>query len=485
MKISLIPYKIMQTEAVNESSGVPFECPPNTVMTGRMRTGDKSLGVFYEFAYLIPHYCLILTGNCYRSVSIKESKGRFVCLNDSVIVGITHNNGENGKIRYWYANLSFNGQPVKTTNHQWITKKRENDEDFTAPENCVITGRDHNKDENGVTKYRFSQLYVKDKQLIVTNICQTDDIEEYNGEPFKCPFPSSVMIGLKHRDDEHGKTLYKYGLVSFPFLDTENGELLIQTFDSKWSSAIKENETNFTAPDDCFITGKKHVNDENSLTSYKYSKIKFRELNAKREPIQDSESIIESSGIWYHAPFENAIVGRYHMGDENASTKYYSSKILIVIPPQGTPPQGTVPASDSEEGKLFLGWFPNLQDFSITEPSTQSYNCIAWSVGIVNQWIWPGDTVQDFDNFYDAYGWTPSKSGEREYQKRKVALWGFGIDNCTHASRETYNYWHESKCGTKDRIMHQELEMLSGIYGMIIKHYEKYDPNANLDLAPQ
>ena len=146
------------------------------------------------------------------------------------------------------------------------------------------------------------------------------------------------------------------------------------------------------------------------------------------------------------------------------------------VVPLGAPPTA------SEKTK-FLGWFPNLHNFHITAPATYNYNCISWSVGVTNQWLWPGNTVTAFDAFYASYGWVPSTSGEREYQKRKVALWA-DASGCTHGSRETYNCdWHESKCGPAERIMHDKFQMQDGVYGKIIKYYEKYDPNANLDLS--
>jgi hypothetical protein len=145
------------------------------------------------------------------------------------------------------------------------------------------------------------------------------------------------------------------------------------------------------------------------------------------------------------------------------------------VVPLGQPPSG------SQESQ-FLGYFPNLRNWNVTAPATGAYNCIAWSVGITNQWLWPGSTVANFDAFYASYGWTPSASGKREYGKRKVALWAIN-SVCKHGSRETYDCdWHESKCGGLERIMHDKFQMQGGTYGKIIKYYEKQDPNANLDL---
>lgn len=148
------------------------------------------------------------------------------------------------------------------------------------------------------------------------------------------------------------------------------------------------------------------------------------------------------------------------------------------------PPKGETPTS--EQKTRIEGAFPNLETWSVTAPRTGQYNCIAWSVGVTDQWIWPGYTVQDFDQFYASYGWTVSGSCEREYKKRKVALYAYNSDpdDCTHGSRETHDCgWHESKCGGWERIMHIKTELEGGSYGDIIRCYEKQDSSVNLDLC--
>jgi hypothetical protein len=154
-------------------------------------------------------------------------------------------------------------------------------------------------------------------------------------------------------------------------------------------------------------------------------------------------------------------------------------------------PFGSLPSA--EQKTRFRGAFPNLQLFNITAPATGgswipgSYNCIAWSVGVTNQWFWPGETVDAFDAFYTSHGWSVTANCAPEYKKRKVALYAMNRDpnDCTHGSRETVDCdWHESKCGSWERIVHDRRQMEDGnVYGDIIKCYEKADPNANLDLA--
>src|SRR5438270_5474904 len=42
--------------------------------------------------------------------------------------------------------------------------------------------------------------------------------------------------------------------------------------------------------------------------------------------------------------------------------------------------------------------FPHLgRDYEVLGPATAKYNCIAWSIGVTNRWVWPGDRIEDFD----------------------------------------------------------------------------------------
>jgi hypothetical protein len=167
-----------------------------------------------------------------------------------------------------------------------------------------------------------------------------------------------------------------------------------------------------------------------------------------------------------------------HFWRNNDRRGYPWSDEIIV---HAVPPIGTAPTSSQKS--TFLSYFPNLRVWNVTAPSSRTYNCISWTVGVTTDWLWPGSSVSDFDAFYASYGWTPSSNGNREYRKRKIALWAIG-SACKHGSLEyTACDWHESKCGSLERIIHDKFQMEGGSYGEIIKYYEKYDPNANLDLA--
>src|SRR5262249_41684146 len=60
--------------------------------------------------------------------------------------------------------------------------------------------------------------------------------------------------------------------------------------------------------------------------------------------------------------------------------------------------------------------FPNLlSNYEVLGPSIKEgapgcYNCIAWSVGISDKWVWPGNKLADFDQLYRTHGYERSPS---------------------------------------------------------------------------
>lgn len=457
---SLIPYKFKQSQLIKESSGIRFECPANTVMTGRMHSGDANGNTIYEYASLIPDYYIIgVSGTPTKSDFHNESNSYFECKGNEVLIARQHNGDENGSTSYWSVELKFNGKTVISKNHIWSSGIEESDSDFTAPENCVITGRDHRGDENGITKYRYSELYVDDNKLIVTDIGISRSIKESIGEKFSCP-DNSVMVGRQHRGDENGITSYKYGFVFFPFPND-----FIQTFDDEWSSDIKESNSDFLALQGYFITGRDHTGDQNGNTKYRYSKINFGGWIANSsEQRQDSTPITESAGIWYRAPFKNTIVGRIHKGDANADTVYNFSPIIV------SEDESLYYEPTDEQKKFLRKKFPNLTKFWITGEPTRDYSGIAWSMGFKNRWINPGETLDKFKKQYQLLGYAdiPAHSDEA-----MVDGW---IDNSkpingskvyTGNIPDTSPGLWETKLGSSYRIAHYRDELNGDIYGEI------------------
>src|SRR5947209_9451888 len=101
------------------------------------------------------------------------------------------------------------------------------------------------------------------------------------------------------------------------------------------------------------------------------------------------------------------------------------------------------------EKQRFHAYFPNL-DVNlavVTGPVSAVYNCISWTVGVTNRWLWPGNSLANFDAFYRGFGFVRAGDGT-------IAAWGLSTSGMTHGSVTGPGHgprW-ESKCGGDLRI---------------------------------
>ena len=102
----------------------------------------------------------------------------------------------------------------------------------------------------------------------------------------------------------------------------------------------------------------------------------------------------------------------------------------------------------------------------VTGEATPVYNCISWTVGITDRWIWPGGTLRDFDDFYGAFGYRRSMNGP-------IAAWSIG-KSMTHGcvSGPSHGPRWESKCGQLARIQHGLRELEGSAYGQVLAFYD-------------
>ncbi|ACL04134.1 conserved hypothetical protein [Desulfatibacillum aliphaticivorans] len=126
--------------------------------------------------------------------------------------------------------------------------------------------------------------------------------------------------------------------------------------------------------------------------------------------------------------------------------------------------------------------FPNLDvdRARVTDDATDVYNCIAWTVDVDWDWLWPGSTINEFDVFYQGYGFVRQGSGP-------VAVWALNGDynQMTHGciSGPGHGPRWESKCGAGLRIQHGLTELEGAIYGQVIAYYAKSRDSRVLDKA--
>jgi len=117
--------------------------------------------------------------------------------------------------------------------------------------------------------------------------------------------------------------------------------------------------------------------------------------------------------------------------------------------------------------------FPRLGDrFEVMGPATQTYNCICWSLGNNDAWVWPrgpGEpvTLADFDGLYSIYGFKRVTGLDFGRQKgvEKVVLFAASRENkieITHACRQMPDGSWSSKVGSLPLIRHLRPDDLAG-----------------------
>jgi hypothetical protein len=126
--------------------------------------------------------------------------------------------------------------------------------------------------------------------------------------------------------------------------------------------------------------------------------------------------------------------------------------------------------------------FPRLgNNYVVRGPSTRDYNCIGWTVGITNLWLWPGDRLTDFDRFYAAWGYVRQQGLNLavENGKEKIVLMAIlnkdaTINKVTHGVVQHKDGTWSSKLGGMALIQHSNLEVLRGrAYGTPVAVYTR------------
>jgi hypothetical protein len=137
---------------------------------------------------------------------------------------------------------------------------------------------------------------------------------------------------------------------------------------------------------------------------------------------------------------------------------------------------------DTKERQAYPVLLSNFEVLGRTIPknAANSYNCIAWSIGITKRWVWPGKAVADFDRLYAAHGYQRVSGLDFRVQRgvHKIVLYGHvknnGVIECTHAARQEPNGTWTSKLGELALIRHLSPNDLNGpSYGRPVAIYVK------------
>ncbi len=140
----------------------------------------------------------------------------------------------------------------------------------------------------------------------------------------------------------------------------------------------------------------------------------------------------------------------------------------------------TRPDADPQWKRYLLSTpsFPGLNEdnFVAVGPFDGGYNCIAWSVGVRDEWVWPGERVPAFDALYQKNGYAPQDDLDTSPEPgvQKVALFGFPSGAVTHAAVQDDKGRWMSKLGTEPLIRHEDAKAVEGpSYGQLIKVYRR------------
>lgn len=151
-----------------------------------------------------------------------------------------------------------------------------------------------------------------------------------------------VIVGRKHTGDENGLTYYLTGKPKIFDVDLRNEvhEVRFAVFDRHTTDSFKQSNLNFTCEGNNVIVGRTHTGDENGFTTFVYAELAVKKVNLigkynysigvvePKDSLLFEESIKiakESNGEWalsklgeYYLP----MVAMSHSGDENGTSTY-------------------------------------------------------------------------------------------------------------------------------------------------------------------
>ncbi|MEU6424926.1 hypothetical protein ABZ860_03440 [Microbispora sp. NPDC046973] len=147
------------------------------------------------------------------SETVREWADAFTCPTNQVLTGRSHYGDENKATTYYCSWIFINGEQVQVHMGDWTYAQKENHSSYVAPLDQALVGRWHQGDENGSTRYRTAALYWQGRQVRLTGAYWTGEYKE-SSHITQAGY-NQVMTGRSHDGDENGKTRYQYATVTF------------------------------------------------------------------------------------------------------------------------------------------------------------------------------------------------------------------------------------------------------------------------------
>lgn len=113
--------------------------------------------------------------------------------------------------------------------------------------------------------------------------------------------------------------------------------------------------------------------------------------------------------------------------------------------------------------------------YKVTSPESKEYNCVAWTIGRNDIWIWPhprffwpenircDDKLPSFIEFYQAFEYSTCNDDKLEVGYEKIAIYIHpDTNNVTHAAKQMSSGKWTSKLGPYKDIEHNTFDSLTG-----------------------
>ena len=171
-------------------SGSYFVCPTNQVMIGRIHRGDENGQTQYQCGLVKNDgHTFEVPGSTaqWSSWCDKESSCTYICPPGKIMTGRQHNGDENGETRYQCAEVHHNGLKINYRSSHWSASIKESNSNYNCPSNTAMVGRYHDGDENGQTGYKCSPF--------TAYYSTTPLINHYSGESTGCEWQSQTSAG--------------------------------------------------------------------------------------------------------------------------------------------------------------------------------------------------------------------------------------------------------------------------------------------------
>ncbi|KAA9375195.1 hypothetical protein F5972_27845 [Microbispora cellulosiformans] len=139
-------------------------------------------------------------------------------------------------------------------------------------------------------------------------------------DPFTCP-TNMVLTARAHYGDENAPTTYS---CSFILIEGEQARVYI----GDWTARQKESKSDFSAPDHQAVVGRWHEGDENGYTRYRTATLYWRGQRVLLTSGDISGAYRESNHTW-QAQGTGVMTGRKHSGDENGNTWYRFANVTV------------------------------------------------------------------------------------------------------------------------------------------------------------